>query len=692
MEVSTVSPSPASPTEGDNLCETDVTTVAIHSVTLLICLSRLAGNGVVLWLLGSHTSSKNSIILYNLTLTLLDFLLILLPSTLLLPVEDMSCSIIVALSYIGFLSWMSLLSHSMWLCTLTFISIRRCRSIHCLLWHCCHHPQHLLMVMLALLRDFFITLVIVFAMILSLCMFQQSEHCWVFLSSIYTFNLLLCAPFMLIYSTILYSFKPCSRQQQPKRLNIVICLIVLFTLPHSLCNFLQQLGYTVMPSQVVLLLAYIHSSIKPFICFLVGKCWRPCFVGSLRLSLQRVFEEPEENTAHSHDPAMETLLSDHGTVAERFLESPDRHLKCHTLCAAASPAPFQAALGSDPCLEQPGATSHCLPSIHPSMEVSTVSPVFTSPTDTPAQCEINVSNMAIDFVTLLVGLCGLAGNGVVLWFLHVNAITHFISKQANIDFLFLIFMLPSTLLFLVEEVSCSAIMPLMYLSLLFQLSLFTYIIGLYRLMFISIQRCRSVLCLVFCGCQLSEHLLWVLMTPLFWVLLFIFVGVNPTVTSHCQSHEQEQCQVAVTSTYALNLFLFAVPMVISSTILFIHLKPGSQQQQQHKRLDIVIFLIALFSLPLSVCFLLHQLGYTVVTSQALFLLACTNSSIKPFICFLVGSWKRDCSMGSCWRHCSMESCRKHSSIQSLRKAIHRVFGEPEEDTARGGEPVVNTVI
>ncbi|XP_054132153.1 mas-related G-protein coupled receptor member A1-like [Melozone crissalis] len=325
------------------------------------------------------------------------------------------------------------------------------------------------------------------------------------------------------------------------------------------------------------------------------------------------------------------------------------------------------------------------------MEVSTVSPLFTSPTDTPAQCEINVSNMAIDFMMLLVGLCGLAGNGVVLWLLHVNAITHFISKQANVDFLFLIFMLPSTLLFLVEEVSCSAIMPLMYLSLLFQLSLFTYIIGLYRLTFISIQRCRSILCLVFCGCQLSEHLLWVLMTPLFWVLLFISFAVNPTVTSLCQSHEQEQCQVTVTSMYALNLFLFAVPMVISSTILFIHLKPSSQYQP-HKRLDVVIFLVALVSLPLSLWFLLQQLGYTVVSSQALFLLGCIHSSIKPFICFLVGNWKRDCSMGSCWRHCSMGSCRRYFSMQSLREAIHSVFGEPEENTACGGDPVVNTVI
>ncbi|XP_053835874.1 mas-related G-protein coupled receptor member A1-like isoform X2 [Vidua macroura] len=342
------------------------------------------------------------------------------------------------------------------------------------------------------------------------------------------------------------------------------------------------------------------------------------------------------------------------------------------------------------------------------MEVSTVSPSPTSPTDGPGQCETNVSNVATDLVTLLFGLCGLVGNGAFLWLLQINSITDFVAfNQASIDFLFLIFMVPSTLLFLLAEVSCSAKMPPMYLSLLSQLSLFTYTMGLYQLMFISIERCRSILCLFFCTGQRSEHLRWVVMSGLFWALFFVVTAVNPTVTSLCQSHEQEQCQVALISRYALNLCLVAVPLLISSTILFIHFKPGSQQQQ-YKRLNIVIVLIAIFSLPLSLCSFLQQLGYTVVPSQAVFLLTCITSSIKPFICFLVGSWKRDCSMGSCWRHCSMGSwkrdcsmgscwrhCsmgswRKNCSVESLRKAIRRVFGEPKENTASSNDPAMDT--
>ncbi|XP_064278696.1 mas-related G-protein coupled receptor member A7-like [Passer domesticus] len=321
------------------------------------------------------------------------------------------------------------------------------------------------------------------------------------------------------------------------------------------------------------------------------------------------------------------------------------------------------------------------------MEVSTVSPLLTSPNDGLGLCEIIVSSVAMHIVILLIGLCGLAGNGAFLWLLHINAITDFILNHAITDFLFLIFMVPSTLLFLVEELSCSAIMPQMYSSLLFQLSLFTHNLGMARLMFFSIERCRSILCLFFCGCQLPERLLWVVMSVPYWAFLFIFIAVNPVVTSLCESHKQEQCQVALTSMYALSLFLFAALMVISSTIFFI--KPGSQQQQ-HSRLSIVIILVALFSLPLSLWSFLQQLGYTAVPSQVVFLLTCIHSSIKPFIYFLVGSWKRAYSMRSCWRHCPMQSCRRHSSVQSLRKALHRVFEEPKENTACGDDLTMDT--
>ncbi|KAF4787395.1 hypothetical protein TURU_000048 [Turdus rufiventris] len=138
------------------------------------------------------------------------------------------------------------------------------------------------------------------------CMSQLPEQCRVPLISMYAFNLLLSALLMLISRTIIFiKVKSGSHQQQPKRFDIVICLSVLFTLPFSLRNLLKLLSYSIFSSQVVFLLTCSHSSIKPFIYFLAGRCWRPRSVGSLQLSLQTIFEK--ENPAGIDDPAMDSV-------------------------------------------------------------------------------------------------------------------------------------------------------------------------------------------------------------------------------------------------------------------------------------------------------------------------------------------------------------------------------------------------
>ncbi|XP_077035767.1 proto-oncogene Mas-like [Agelaius phoeniceus] len=307
MEVTTVSPSPASPTEGDDLCDIDVTHGAIDSVTLLICLCGLAGNGAVLCLL-QRTPTTCYII--NLAFANFSFLHFAVPSTLLYLLEELSCSTVVPLVFMRALFPLLLFSYNLGLYLLTAISIDRCTSILCPLWYRCHRPQRLSWVVCALLWAFSITVIITMT---ALCLSREHDHCQVSLITMYAINLFVFAPAMVISSIILLiKVKYGSQQQQPKRLGIVIFLVVLFcllfALPLSLFNFLQQLGYTVVPSQVAFLLACIHSSINPFIYFLAGRCWRPCSVRSLQLSLQRVFEQPEENTAHSDDPAMDTAF------------------------------------------------------------------------------------------------------------------------------------------------------------------------------------------------------------------------------------------------------------------------------------------------------------------------------------------------------------------------------------------------
>ncbi|XP_005062357.1 PREDICTED: mas-related G-protein coupled receptor member D-like [Ficedula albicollis] len=294
------------------------------------------------------------------------------------------------------------------------------------------------------------------------------------------------------------------------------------------------------------------------------------------------------------------------------------------------------------------------------MEVTTVSPSPASPTEGDNLCETDVTNLATHTVTLLICLCGLVGNGAVLWLLSLKSCNFYIFDVAFSDFLFLILMVCSGLVFLVEDVSCSPIMSLTYVSLLFQLSLVSYTWALFRMMLSSNAVNKYMLCNLLCRCNLTERLGWVVWRIEYWAFFALFTVV-PTLSFLCPSHNQEHCRAALISMFSIILLLFVAPMVISHTINIIKVKRGSQQQQP-KRRDIVIFIIVVINLLLGIFSFLQQLGYIRVPSQVVFLLTCIHSSIKPFIYFMVGK---------CWSPCSMKS---------LWLSLQRVFQEQEEST------------
>nr|XP_009509854.1 PREDICTED: mas-related G-protein coupled receptor member H-like [Phalacrocorax carbo] len=275
------------------------------------------------------------------------------------------------------------------------------------------------------------------------------------------------------------------------------------------------------------------------------------------------------------------------------------------------------------------------------MELNHTSPPPTSPvqqTGGDDLCGIDVTDVAIDSVTLIICLCGLLGNGAVLWLLgfriHRNPITIYILNLAVADFTFILFLAALALLYIVENIFCSPDV-LKYQRLLLLSSLFSYNMALSLLTAISIERCLSVLCPLWYRCRRPQHLS-VMVCALLWALS---ITVIATVTTLCLLHEHEHCQKALISMYVLNFLIFAPPMVISNVILFIKVLCGSQQRQP-LRLYIVIFLTVLFFLMF-----------------IFYLPACINSSINPFIYFLVGS------------------CRRHCSLVSLQVAFRRVFEE-----------------
>nr|XP_026654825.1 mas-related G-protein coupled receptor member H-like [Zonotrichia albicollis] len=299
------------------------------------------------------------------------------------------------------------------------------------------------------------------------------------------------------------------------------------------------------------------------------------------------------------------------------------------------------------------------------MEVTTVSPSPASPTEGDYMCETDVTGVAMHSVTLLICLCGLAGNGAVIGLLNLKSVNYGIFDLALADFLLLLFTVPSAILFLVEDGSCSPIVPMLYLRFLLQLSVVSYYWGLLRLTAHGLRKDVSSLCKFCCCCQLPERLTWVMWRAKYWVFFALFT-IIPAVTYLCPSQEQEHCQAAVISMYTIILLLFVAPVVISRVIVLIKAQQRSQQQQP-KRRNIVIVIIALFTLLLIICKFLQELGYITVSLEVVFLLTSIHSTIKSFIYFLAGRCRRPCSM------------------QSLRLSLNSVFEEQKEKTACGND-------
>ncbi|RMB98066.1 hypothetical protein DUI87_25544 [Hirundo rustica rustica] len=306
------------------------------------------------------------------------------------------------------------------------------------------------------------------------------------------------------------------------------------------------------------------------------------------------------------------------------------------------------------------------------MEVTTVSPSPASPTEWEDLCETDVTNVAIHSVTLLVCLCGLVGNGAVLRLLKLKLPNTGIFDLAFTDFLFLIFTVPSALLLLVEDVSCSPIVPLLYLSFLFQLSVVSCYWALFQLIFSRNNSNMYKFCMFYCHCDIPERLLWLLYSVQYWVFFALF-AVILAVANLCPSQEQGQCQQGLKSVYAVILILLAATMVIPSIIKFIKAK-WSTLRQQPKRRDIVIFLLTVSIFLLCLCNFLQQLGHIISFSQFFFLRTCIHSSIKPFIYFVAGR---------CWSPCSMGS---------FRLSLQRVFDEQEEEAAHSNDASMDTEV
>ncbi|NXN32188.1 MAS protein, partial [Nycticryphes semicollaris] len=268
-------------------------------------------------------------------------------------------------------------------------------------------------------------------------------------------------------------------------------------------------------------------------------------------------------------------------------------------------------------------------------------------------------------VTLLICLCGLVGNGAVLWFLGSqvcrNSITTYVFNLAVANFTFLLFIAVALVIFYGPEHLCHRLGSRDVTTLLNITILFAFTTSVYLLTALSVTTALSLLAPSHCLCHRSRGFPG-LLCVLLWALSFLL-----TLTVYL-------CPVALII-FVLSYLLSALTLTLSGLTLLArvmcslwHHPPGM--------LSVVVLLTVFFFPFLTADFgywlLLRLIDFSVFGFNTSLLLACINSTINPLIYFLVGC------------------CGKNFTL-SVRVAFQRALENVREPQNRAESPRENTV-
>ncbi|KAL8181624.1 UNVERIFIED_CONTAM: hypothetical protein K2H54_013492 [Gekko kuhli] len=286
------------------------------TLTLLICIAGIVGNGMVIWLLGFRMR-RNPFTTYVLNLAVADIGVLI--SSILGYITCITSLLSGDFSPLGLyiLACIGTLMYITDQLLLTIISIDRCVAVLFPLWHRCHRPPHLSGIVclstwvLSLLiggSDAFLTFANVFVLLQFLV------------------NVALCTPVMTI-STVILFVKSCTKSQQRKRgklflaISLALFFFLLFGLPVNYCYIvlhyhlldgsdvlrsstsefsessatvlLSTLHLFLILAAVVIVCTVLNCSVNPLIYFLVGRKRKGQSRRSMKVALQRIFKDDE---------------------------------------------------------------------------------------------------------------------------------------------------------------------------------------------------------------------------------------------------------------------------------------------------------------------------------------------------------------------------------------------------------------
>ncbi|NWH66657.1 MAS protein, partial [Geococcyx californianus] len=266
-------------------------------------------------------------------------------------------------------------------------------------------------------------------------------------------------------------------------------------------------------------------------------------------------------------------------------------------------------------------------------------------------------------VTVLICLCGLVGNGAVLWSLgsciRKNPTTVYVLNLAVADFTFLLSITMALVLFYVPESLCHRLGSRDVTTMLNITIFFTFTASIYLLTALSAVVSLSILPPSCCPCHHSWRFP-VLVCALLWALSFLF-----TVTLYF-------CP-AVVIVFVLSYLLSVLILIFSALTLLTRVFCCSWPYPLRKFCVVVLLAVVFpfFTADFGYWLLLRLFDFSGFVFDASLLFACLNSSINPLIYFLAGS------------------CAKKFTL-SVKVAFQRAFEDATEPQNRGETPRENT--
>lgn len=265
-------------------------------------------------------------------------------------------------------------------------------------------------------------------------------------------------------------------------------------------------------------------------------------------------------------------------------------------------------------------------------------------------------------LTLVICSLGMAGNGLLIWFLIFcikrNPYTIYILHLAIADFMVLL---------------CSSIIQMVEMFRIYNFTLVSYVIlfmifgynmGLHLLTAISVERCLSVLHPIWYHCRRPKHQSAVACT-LLWALSVLVSGLESFFCVLQGEPQFPECLHVYIFSCILTFLVFVPLMVFSNLILFIQVCCNLKPRQPAKLYVIImttVILFLAFAMPVKLLFLINYSSYSHDDSVQealpyLDLVSNINCSVNPIVYIVVGS------------------LRRKRSKKSIKEALQKVFEE-----------------